>query len=147
MWQTLIAVLGTLAGAITTHLLGARAARRANLRRDQLAAVTSLAAALADHRRAMWMLKDTEFSEAPEPRRLEALETTHTTRSAITAPAIAVRVILPAPVDKAARSAITATYAIRDAADTDDLADRRRTALDAAEEFGTTAATYLRRHH
>ncbi|GAB3127454.1 hypothetical protein GCM10027160_52140 [Streptomyces calidiresistens] len=146
MWQTLIAVLGTLAGAVTTHLLGARAARRATLRRDQLAAVTSLAAALADHRRAMWVLKAAEVSGAPETRRLEALETTHTTRSAITAPAIAVRVILPAAVDTAARSAIAATYAIRDAADAADLADRRQVALAAAEEFGTAASAYLRRH-
>ncbi|MFG2631835.1 hypothetical protein [Streptomyces sp. NPDC048473] len=56
MWQTLIAVLGTLAGVGITSTYQRRAARTARAedrRTEALTAVTALAAALADHRRAM----------------------------------------------------------------------------------------------
>lgn len=146
MWQTLIAVAGTLAGAITTHLLGARATRRAEMRRDQLTAVTTLATALADHRRTMWVHKDSQLSGATPAAVQAAREATHATRAAITAPALAARVILPAAVHATAQTAITATYAMRDAATPDDLTARRQAALTAAEAFTAAASAYLRRH-
>src|SRR5690606_38659309 len=61
MTTTIIAVLGTLAGALLSGVLG-HLSQRAQLkaqadhtrRTESLAAVTDLVAALADHRRAMW---------------------------------------------------------------------------------------------
>lgn len=62
MWGSVIAVLGTLLGSVTAYLLQQRTARREHAdvrrheeRRDRITAVTALVAALADHRRAMWV--------------------------------------------------------------------------------------------
>ncbi|MDJ1138163.1 pRL2-23, partial [Streptomyces iconiensis] len=61
MWTSLVAVIGTLAGALVSGLLQHRVARtdrsdaRAEqLRRDRMDAVTALARSVSDHRRAMW---------------------------------------------------------------------------------------------
>ncbi|MFE3560602.1 protein kilB, partial [Streptomyces sp. NPDC059193] len=86
MWQTLIAVLGTLAGVGITSFYQAYAARtaRADTRRTEgLTAVTALVEALANHRRAMWVREDLRLrGEDWAAARTES----HVTRAAITAP-------------------------------------------------------------
>ncbi|WP_130800218.1 hypothetical protein [Streptomyces otsuchiensis] len=147
MVQTLIAVTGTLAAAILTQLVAARTARRATLRADQLAAVTGLASALADHRRTMWCLMDARLAGRPDDEIAQRTADTHTTRAAITGPAMQVRVLLPAAVAAAAQAAIADTYEIRDALDAADLAARREAALAAAERCSDTAADHLQHAH
>ncbi|MET4673835.1 hypothetical protein [Streptomyces sp. PvR018] len=78
------AVVATLLGAIVSGRFQERAAERQirvthsqTIRRDRLEAVTALACAASDHRTAMW-------------RRGES----HMTRSAITRPLIALRVLI-----------------------------------------------------
>ncbi|MEU9396906.1 hypothetical protein AB0D86_43815 [Streptomyces sp. NPDC048324] len=65
MFTAIVAVLGTLAGSLLTGALqhySQRAARQAEAAEDRrnegLAAVAHLAAALADHRRAVWVRED-----------------------------------------------------------------------------------------
>ncbi|MGW4232233.1 hypothetical protein ACWEF9_23585 [Streptomyces sp. NPDC004980] len=72
MLATAIAVLGTLLGAIVAGAFqqktagrAERAATTAQLRRDRLDAVTELAAAGSDHRRAMWMRGEAVLNGAP----------------------------------------------------------------------------------
>lgn len=114
MWQTLIAVLGTLAGVGITSGYQARAARTARQearRTEGLAAVTALVGALADHRRAMWVREDLRLrGEDWAAARTES----HATRSAITAPLLRVQLLLPALVP-AAQAAARATYGLRGA--------------------------------
>ncbi|HBF85776.1 MAG TPA: protein kilB, partial [Streptomyces sp.] len=84
MWQTLIAVLGTLAGVGITSGFQARAARTARQearRTEGLGAVTALVEALADHRRAMWVREDLRLRGEDWA---DARTTSHATRSAIT---------------------------------------------------------------
>ncbi|CQR59317.1 hypothetical protein (plasmid) [Streptomyces leeuwenhoekii] len=86
------------------------------IRRDRLEAVAALACAASDHRRAMWMRGDAILKGA-STERIEALrDESHMTRSAVTRPLVALRVLIE---DQAVRTAadrmITLTYAIRDA--------------------------------
>lgn len=72
------ALLGTLAGGLT-QWAAARATRTQTDRAARHTAVATLAAALADHRRAMWVREDARLSGA-DPDELAALRhpTTHT---------------------------------------------------------------------
>ncbi|MFF3959802.1 protein kilB [Streptomyces sp. NPDC001890] len=128
MWQTLIAVLGTLAGVGITSAYQARTARtaRADARRAEgLTAITALVEALSDHRRTMWLREDLRLSgEDWAAARTES----HATRSAITAPLLRVQLLLPDVAD-AAREAAAATYALRDAQNRDMLRYHREAAI------------------
>lgn len=148
-----LAVVATLLGAIVTGRFQERAAERqmrANhgeaIRRDRLEAVTALACAASDHRTAMWMRGDAILKGAGTDR-IEALRgESHMTRSAVTRPLVALRVLIE---DQAVRAAadrmITLTYAIRDAyATTEDLTAAREAAKAAHDDFVNTAARYLR---
>jgi hypothetical protein len=94
----------------------------------------------------MWMRGDAILKDAG-PDRIEALRSdSHTTRSAVTRPLVALRVLIE---DQAVRAAadrmITLTYAIRDAyATTEDLTAAREAAKAAHDDFVNTAARYLR---
>ncbi|WP_327335113.1 protein kilB [Streptomyces anulatus] len=142
MLTTLIAVLGTLAGVAITSGYQARAARMARQetrRTEGIAAVEILAAALADHRLAMWVREDLRLrGEDWSAARTES----HTTRSAVTAPLIRVQILLPAAADLA-RNAAQAAYALRNAADAAALAEARENAIRKADEFVTAAGTAL----
>ncbi|MFF1505534.1 protein kilB [Streptomyces sp. NPDC058316] len=142
MWQTLIAVLGTLAGVGVTSGYQARAARTARLedrRTEGLAAVTSLVQALADHRRAMWVREDLRLrGEDWEAARTES----HATRSAITGPLLRVQLLMPAVVT-AAQAAAAATYALRGTTDHTYLAVRREAAIKASDDLVAAVGRHL----
>ncbi|MFK0182409.1 hypothetical protein ACIQVR_41365 [Streptomyces xanthochromogenes] len=158
-----LAIVATLLGAIVSGRFQERAAERQvraahgeAIRRDRLEAVTALACAASDHRTAMWRRGDAVLKQAG-PDRIEALRgESHMTRSAVTRPLVALRILIE---DQAVRAAadrmITLTYAIRQAipaatADTDRqaakqrLTEAREAAKTAHDDFVNTAARYLR---
>ncbi|WP_435271277.1 hypothetical protein [Streptomyces sp. 1222.5] len=149
-----LAIVGTLLGSIVSGRFQERAAERSvrvshgeAIRRDRLEAVTALACAVSDHRRAMWMRGDAVLKQAG-PERIEALRgESHMTRSAVTRPLVALRVLIE---DQAVRAAademVTLTYALRDAyATTEALTAAREAAKDAHDAFVDVAAGYLSR--
>ncbi|MET9197136.1 hypothetical protein ABZX60_28025 [Streptomyces olivaceus] len=149
-----LAIVATLLGAIVSGRFQERAAERGvrashgeAIRRDRLEAVTALACAISDHRRAMWMRGDAVLKEAGTER-IEALRgESHMTRSAVTRPLVALRVLIE---DQAVRAAadhmVTLTYAMRDAyATTQELTAAREAAKVAHDTFVDTAAGYLAR--
>ncbi|MFB7258122.1 hypothetical protein [Streptomyces nojiriensis] len=149
-----LAIVGTLLGSIVSGRFQERAAERSvrvshgeAIRRDRLEAVTALACAASDHRRAMWMRGDAVLKEAGTER-IEALRgESHMTRSAVTRPLVALRVLIE---DQAVRAAadhmITLTYALRDAyGTTEELSTAREAAKVAHDQFVDAAAGYLAR--
>jgi hypothetical protein len=141
VWTTLVAVLGTLAGGgLTAAVQGrlARANRREARRADALAAVTQLAAALADHRRAMWVVEDSRLSGAPEQTVDEAQTKRHDTRAAIEIPLHTVAILVPA-LAQSAEEATRATFAMRNAEDHDALTTLRQEAKDTHSRFVAAA--------
>ncbi|MET9675979.1 protein kilB [Streptomyces sp. NPDC006482] len=149
MLATVIAVLGTLLGAVVAGLIQHRTARtsrdaqRVDQRRDrELEAVSGFATAIAAHRRAMAVREDLRLSGADADRIAQARAEAHLTRSAIEAPRVLVALLVPA-LGPAATTAVKASYALRDAADTDNLAELRQSALDAAEAFVAAAARHF----
>ncbi|MFB6533562.1 protein kilB [Streptomyces noursei] len=149
MWSSIIAVIGTLLGSVTAYVLQQRAARaerdeaRADdLRSRQLAAIAALVAALADHRRAMWVREDLALSGANITAYNTARATSHETRSAITVPLLTVTLLIPT-LAESAEGAAKATYALRGAPDSRALADLRDTALVAVDRLTADAATAL----
>ncbi|MGW7031072.1 protein kilB [Streptomyces xanthophaeus] len=149
MWQTVIAVLGTLAGSAVTALLQRRAlrlqasiAREDKARDNHLAAVTAFAAVLADHRRAMWLREHLRLTAAPHTQTAEARTASHATRSALTAPHLTVALLLP-ELQAPATRAVEATYALRNAAHLDQLTALRGEALTAMDAFTDAARSVL----
>lgn len=149
MWDSLIAVGGTLAGGLVggwVQLRGARAERRENRRdarrSEALSAVTALAGALADHRRAMWQYEDAKLTGKPEQVVAELLAVQHGTRSAINAPMTTVAILIPV-LAELARDAAQATYAMRDAGDLDVLEARRVVAVGASDRLVEIAAEFF----
>ncbi|MFF2604196.1 protein kilB [Streptomyces californicus] len=142
MWQTLIAVLGTLAGVGITSAYQARAARTARQearRTEGLAAVAALVSALADHRRAMWVREDLRLrGEDWAGARAES----HATRAALTAPLLQVQLLLP-DVAEAAQDAAAAAYALRSAESRPALDAARLDALTAADALVATVGRHL----
>ena len=151
MWTSLIAVVGTLAGAVVSGLPQHRVATRSErgarverLRSERLEAVTALAVAVSDHRRAMWLVGEARLAGQPADRVTELREQSHRTRSAVTAPAVRVRLLVSDEgVRAAALEAVEATYVMRDAADRDDLQARRATALERHDAFVAAAGEFL----
>ncbi|MGW1848595.1 hypothetical protein [Streptomyces sp. NPDC001966] len=151
MLATVIAVLGTLLGAVVAGTFQQKAAGRAataaaaeQLRRERLDAVTELAAAGSDHRRAMRMRGEAKISGSVV--RFEELRAaSHATRSAITRPLVAVQVLIPDPaVRSAAQAMVSATYRMRDAeTSTEALASAQTEARAAHDRFVDAAAAYL----
>ncbi|WP_411113375.1 protein kilB [Streptomyces sp. 029-5] len=146
MIASLIAVLGTLLGSTTAYLLQQRAARaeRAEVRddtvrRDRIAALTTVVSALADHRRAMWVREDLRLSGADETAYQAARAESHTTRSALTAPLTTIALLAP-DLAESANEAACAAYALRDAADTETLTALRTEAIAAADRLIRQAA-------
>ncbi|MGW7711584.1 protein kilB [Streptomyces sp. NPDC054771] len=146
MITALIAVLGTLAGSVLTGTLAhlsqraqRKAAAAAARQGEGLTALTELASALADHRRAMWVREDARLrGEDWGAARAES----HATRSAITAPLLRVSVLLPA-LAPAAQSAARATYALRGAADDAGLAAARERAIEQVDRMVVAAGESL----
>lgn len=146
MTASVIAVLGTLAGGALTGTLDrlrARAAAAETRHRAQLAAVTALVSALADHRRAMWVREDLRLSGAVAEAVETARDRSHETRSAITVPMTTVAITVPA-LTTPARHAAEAVYAMRNAHSTEALSARRNEALVASDKLTDAAARLFR---
>jgi hypothetical protein len=148
MFTAIVAVLGTLAGSLLTGALqhySQRSTRRAEVeaarRSEGLAAVADLAAALADHRRAMWVREELRLRHEDWT---EARAESHRTRSALTVPLLRVQLLMPAVAD-AAQTAARATYALRGGWESGEtgLAARREHAIAKTDELVTAAGRYL----
>ncbi|MEU9396592.1 protein kilB [Streptomyces sp. NPDC048324] len=148
MFTAIVAVLGTLAGSLLTGALqhySQRATRRAEAESarssEALAAVADLAAALADHRRAMWVREDLRLRHEDWT---EARAESHRTRSALTVPLLRVQLLMPAVAD-AAQTAARATYALRGGWESGEtgLAARREHAIAKTDELVAAAGRHL----
>ncbi|NYI05567.1 protein kilB [Allostreptomyces psammosilenae] len=138
MWDSIIAVAGTLAGTATAGAITARTAKQG--RRDQktsdaMRAVADLVAAIDAHRAAMYSAGDAKLSGGDSA---SARRDAHSTRGAISAPLTQVRILAPALGDPAKR-AVQATYDMRNPRNRADL-DQRRAAAKAAVEALVDAA-------
>ncbi|MFJ9931426.1 hypothetical protein ACIRU5_36095 [Streptomyces misionensis] len=150
-----LAIVGTLLGSIVSGRFQERAAERSDrvsrdetIRRDRLEAVTALGCAASDHRRTMWMRGDAILKGA-DAERIQALRSeSHQTRSQVTRPLVAMRVLVTDPLVRAAADhMITLTYAIRDSfGSTEELTAAREAAMVAHDQFVDTAARYLAQH-
>ncbi|WP_153813465.1 protein kilB [Streptomyces sp. SUK 48] len=138
MWESLIAVAGTLLGSVTMYMLQQRGTDRSALRRDRLAAVTALTVALADHRRAMWVREDLRLMGANAGYEAARAES-HATRSAITAPLTTLSILLPG-LARVAEDAATATYGLRGAESPEALNGAREAAIAACERLTREAS-------
>ncbi|MFE7780371.1 protein kilB [Streptomyces nigrescens] len=146
MWQSVIAILGTLAGASMTAWFQQRsqraeraAATATTHRRDALDAVTDLVTALADHRKAMWLREEARLAGADWA---DARTASHATRAAITAPTVRVTILLPT-LATTAQTAATATYTLRNATDHTALAAAREDAITATDQLTHAAGQLL----
>ncbi|WP_303658455.1 protein kilB [Streptantibioticus silvisoli] len=144
--DSIVAVAGTLLGSVVAYWLQQRASRAeraaagaADVQREVTAAVAQLAAALADHRSAMWLREDLRLSGTEPDAYDRARAASHTTRAAITAPLATVKILAPHLARPAAEAA-QAAYALRNAADTDTLNAARAAAITAADQLLTAAA-------
>ncbi|MER5757823.1 hypothetical protein [Streptomyces sp. NPDC002082] len=133
-WPSIVAVLGTLAGALTAGLLQHRSARTARAeehteshRQNQLGAVTAFAAALDAHRSAIFHRERLALAEAGTEHHLEAPTRSHDTRAAITAPHIHLQILVPT-LAVPAQQASDATYALRKTTDRPELDAQRHAA-------------------
>ncbi|MFE2386775.1 hypothetical protein [Streptomyces misionensis] len=150
-----LAIVGTLLGSIVSGRFQERAAERSvrishgeTIRRDRLEAVTALACAASDHRRTMWMRGDAILKGADAELIQSLRRESHQTRSQVTRPLVAMRVLITdATVRAAADHMITLTYAIRDSfGSTEELTAAREAAMGAHDQFVDTAARYLAQH-
>ena len=146
MWSNVIAVLGTLAGCLLTGGFQARVARterreiRWETRRTAaLDAVTALVAALADHRRARFVVEERRLAGADTQSVEQARAIAHATRSAVTVPLTTVHILTPALAD-VAREATKATYAMRHVRDHAALEELRANALATSDLLVQSAA-------
>ncbi|WP_331745853.1 hypothetical protein [Streptomyces sp. NBC_00872] len=155
MLATILAVAGTLLGAVVTGAIQylsagrtARAARQQTLWDTRLDAVTTLAAAVSEHRRAMWNRGEAVAKREPDTRIQELKAQSRVTRSAIDRPLNVLRVLVTDPaVRSAADAMVSATYAMRQAhTSLDTLTQARETAVRAYDTFIDTAAAYLAAH-
>ncbi|MFG2630382.1 hypothetical protein [Streptomyces sp. NPDC048473] len=141
-------LLGTIVAGLFQHKSAGRAERAATaeqLRRDRLDAVTTLAAAGFDHRRALWMRGEARLRGEPEVRLEELRSASHITRSAITRPLVAVHILVTDPdVRASAQAMVVATNDMHDA-DTSikALTAAQSTARTAHDTFVDAAAAYL----
>ena len=146
MITAVITLVATLSGAIVTGAIqhvSQRAARRADQavarRAETLAAVTELAVALDDHRRAMWVREDLRLRGEDWS---EARAESHRTRSAITAPLLRVQLLAPS-LGTVAQAAAKKCYGLRGAVDNDDLTGLRERAIEARDELTSAAGRTL----
>ncbi len=141
MWSSIIAVAGTLLGGTLAGLLQVRMERaaRADRRAEALrVALGELVAALGDHRRAMWHREELRLKGLSQEAVDKARAASHATRSAVTAPLVAVSVLEPSLAEPA-RQAMLAAFALRDAPDHENLASQREAAISATDALVAAA--------
>lgn len=149
MLTTLIAVVGTLLGAVVAGVLQHRTARttraeaRDDHRRDkELEAVTAFASAVAGHRRTMAVREGLRL-DGSDPEALAAARAeSHTTRADLEAPKVLVSILVPS-LAPAAEEATRTVLALRGAADREALDALRQYAIVAAGRFVTAAAQHF----
>lgn len=141
-----IAVMGTLAGSFLTGALqhhaqrAQRVAAELSARRSAgLDAVADLSVPLADHRRAMLVREEIRLAGGDWS---TARSESHLTRSAVTAPLLRVRLLLP-EVAVAAQLAVQAAYEVRAADSPAALQEARERAIRAADGLVAAAGTAL----
>ncbi|MFB7208230.1 protein kilB [Streptomyces sp. NPDC056255] len=142
-----VAVVGTVLGAGVVGIqqyFAVRAQRRQALRDRAMTALGDLGVALADHRRTMWTREDLRLSGAAPAEVAAAREASHVTRSAITAPQVALTVLLP-QLRLDIEAAVRAAYGMRGALNAEVLASCREEAVSAAEALTAAAARVLSR--
>ncbi|MFB8034122.1 protein kilB [Streptomyces sp. NPDC056004] len=142
-----VAVVGTVLGAGVVGVqqyFAVRAQRRQALRDRAMTALGDLSTALADHRRTMWTREDLRLSGAAPAEVAAAREASHVTRSAITAPQVALTVLLP-QLRLDIEATVRAAYGMRGAMNAEVLASRREEAVSAAEALTAAAARVLSR--
>ncbi|WP_333771356.1 protein kilB [Streptomyces sp. IBSBF 2435] len=149
MGDTIVAVAGTLLGGLLTALLQSRHSRetrrdeRAERRAADLrAALGALVAAIGDHRRAMWHREHLRLTGAPQADCDSARAASRTTRSAVTAPLVAVSILEP-DLATAARTAALAAFDMRGAADLGALTTQRQFAVTATDDLVAAAGRAL----
>lgn len=149
-----LAIIGTLLGSIVSGRFQERAAERSvrvnhgeAIRRDRLEAVTALACAASDHRRTMWMRGEAVLKGVDTELVQSLRRESHQTRSLVTRPLVAMRVLITDPTVRAAADRmITLTYALRGAYGTaEELSAAREAAMVAHDQFVDVAAGYLSR--
>lgn len=151
MGATIVAVIGTLLGAVIAgayqqHAAGRteRLASTEQLARDRREAITALSIAISDHRSMMYRRCDAALRALPADRVQELRDASHQTRAAVTRPLVTLRLLIT---DQTVRTAadlmVTATYAMRDATDRDSITAARQAALIAHDAFVDHAAHYL----
>lgn len=150
----LVAVVGTLGGvglSARVALVHHRESRADARRGAALTAVADLATALADHRRAMWVHRRGQLSAADEAVLADSLAASHTTRSALTGPVVAVRVLLP-ELRGVVDQAVSAVFVLHDSPGLVELERDRQAAkvaelavVDAAAEVLVVARVRRRR--
>ncbi|MFJ3365828.1 hypothetical protein [Streptomyces anthocyanicus] len=152
MLTAILAVVGTLLGTAVAALSHDRSARRAEAvqrreraRSETLNAVSVLAGAVSDHRRAMYLRSEAVLSGAPEERVERLRADSHHARSRVEQPLIALRLLVT---DEAVRVAahvmIVATFAMRRAGDSwEALSAARVNAVEAHDAFVDAAARHL----
>lgn len=148
MIATVLAVLGTLAGAALTGWIQARNA--AGARQDEAAterhlarraAVVELLAAVEDHRRAMWVREEARLSGEPAERVRELRAASHVTRSAITRPHASVVLLAPWLL-RWADALVESSYALRNAADMTELSNAREASVVVRRAYIDAAAQH-----
>ncbi|MGW7415808.1 hypothetical protein [Streptomyces sp. NPDC054863] len=152
MLSTIIAIAGTLLGAIVAGVIQRANATRnhqeaqaVQLRRDKLTVVADLAAALAELRAAMWRRGEAVLAGASRERVEELEARVHETRAAVTRPLVALQILITdRAVQSAADNMAEATYRLRDAETTEELNTFRLGAARAHERFVTAAGAYLK---
>lgn len=149
-----IAITGTLLGAFVSGKFQERAAGRTEsaargdqLRRDRLQAVTDLAEVISIHRSLMWRRGDAVIEGAGAERIDDLRAQTQESRSQVTRPLVALRILITDPAVRAATDRmVTLTYAMRDAYTTTDALTRaRQDAKNACDDFVEAAAAYFDR--
>ncbi|MER6723337.1 protein kilB [Streptomyces halstedii] len=149
MLSTVIAVVGTLLGAVVAGLIQHRTARttrgeaRDDHRRDrELEAVTAFASAVAGHRRAMVVREGLRLSAADPETIAAARAESHATRSAIEAPRVQVAILTPS-LSATAEEATRAAVCLRGSPDQQTLNRLRENAIEATDRFVAAAARHF----
>ncbi|MGR3939435.1 hypothetical protein [Streptomyces sp. BRA346] len=159
MITTIVAVVGTLLGAVVSGVFTQLTARRSEKvdraerrRTELLETMRALSAAVSAHRKAMYKRGEARLRGASAERIEQLRDKSHDTRDAVQEPLATIRLLVQdAAVLAATDEMITATFGMRRADGTTDanltqegLTTARQKAADAHDHFVAVAAAHLR---